>query len=152
MWEAAAIVVATVLYLIDKNQKWGAFWRVSVWLAKAALGLVIWSALYYYVPSTEFRVAIIVGLVVVVLACDYLKVKSSSELLVVTVLFIAALGGYRLYVGPAHSERGPQYSDIPLGYKVLPSTSPSSPSSPASGTSSKAASDPHSAPAPKSRP
>jgi hypothetical protein len=27
MWVAAAIIVATVLYLIDKNKRWGAFWK-----------------------------------------------------------------------------------------------------------------------------
>ena len=40
MWEAAAIVLATVLYLVDKNQKWRTFWYVCIAaVAVAAVGL-----------------------------------------------------------------------------------------------------------------
>lgn len=51
MYIAAAIVIAMVLYLVDKNQKWSAFWRVVNWCAKVAVGCAVLFIADYYSPG-----------------------------------------------------------------------------------------------------
>jgi peptidoglycan/LPS O-acetylase OafA/YrhL len=56
-WLAAAIVICTVLYLIDKNQKWGTFFLLMLGCIGilAAWGLVY--AIDYYTHSGVLRTA-----------------------------------------------------------------------------------------------
>lgn len=63
MWIALAIVLAMVLYLIDKNQKWGAFLGPAKWLGKFAVGVLLWAMLDRYVRD-DFTRWIIIGLLV----------------------------------------------------------------------------------------
>lgn len=51
MWIAGAIVLAMVLYLIDKNQKWGTAWKMGKWVMLFALWLIAWAILDSYVPD-----------------------------------------------------------------------------------------------------
>lgn len=60
---AAAIVLAMVLYLIDKNQKWGPFWKISKWILQFALWCAAWAVLDMYVHDTFSRWGIIAFLV-----------------------------------------------------------------------------------------
>lgn len=99
-WLAAAIFAATVLYLIDKNNQWGRFWKVSIWLGKCAIAAIIWGAVDHYVADRNPKLAILAGFIITALLYEFLKVKSPSVAPVVCMLLVAFGGlGYYFYDG-----------------------------------------------------
>ena len=45
---AAAIVLVTVLYLVDKNQKWGTVWKITKWSACVGVTVIAFYLYDYY--------------------------------------------------------------------------------------------------------
>jgi hypothetical protein len=73
MWVALAIVFCTVLYLIDKNQKWRACLGIAKWCMKALVGVAVVIALNIYIPDAMGR-WVIIGLIVgVTILFEWLK-------------------------------------------------------------------------------
>jgi hypothetical protein len=56
---AAAVLISTVLYLVDKNQKWSVCWKVVRWLGFTVMGVIVWGVLDHYVADVGLRWMII---------------------------------------------------------------------------------------------
>lgn len=66
MWTGVAIVVATILVLIDRNGKWPETLRIAKWAARFVFATVFFAVLCYFIPDTLTRWLAIAGCIAAV--------------------------------------------------------------------------------------
>ena len=76
---AVAIVLCTVLYLVDKNHQWPKFIAIAKWLGKALIGLIALEVAHYYNVPTETILVCAILYVVIWETMAYLTRKTNGN-------------------------------------------------------------------------